>query len=318
MIPLSVLEEIRNVLKNNISWSPFDFIRGISLEGDKGIFINHLTSKLNEENDLRFIYTLSDGTELTVFAARLPWDSNFFRYGVAKLDGIFPLSEPYYRPYADYTAAIETLIKLSKEKKIKYLFANVNPRDLALIHSLGNLGFSLIETRAYYHRDIRDYEYRERYQVRVAEEKDIESLGDAAVKMVNMYDRFHSDPFIAPEDANRLMYKWVEASIRENFADVTIVPNFPKPTAFCTVRYHKDKWVKWKLNLSQSVVLGAVGPEYRGWYRKLISEINYHLNEMGAEHAYVSTQVTNKPAVHTFESLGYRFGRCEHVFRMVL
>lgn len=312
------LRTIRKILGKNVPWSPLDFIKGISEEGDKGIFVDRITSELDQLNDLRFIYKVDDKDELAIFAEKLPWDSQFFGYGVGKINGIFPLSDPYYRPYADYTNAIKALINLAKEKGIKYFFTNVDPRDLAMIRSIGSLGFSLIETRVYYQRDIRNYEYKERYPVRVADDKDIESLGWTARTMVNMYDRFHSDPFIDPEDANRLMIKWVEASIRENFADVTIVPNFHKPAAFCTVKYHKDKWEKWKLNLSQSVVLGAVDPEYRGWYRKLISEINYHLREIGAEHTYVSTQVTNKPAVHTFESLGYRFGKCEHVFRMVL
>jgi dTDP-4-amino-4,6-dideoxy-D-galactose acyltransferase len=311
------LGRIRRILAKNIPWSPLDFIKGISEEGDKSIFVDRITSELDQSNDLRFIYRLDDRDELAIFAEKLPWDSEFFGYGVGKINGIFPLSDPYYRPYADYTRGIDALIKLSKEKGIKYLFANVDSRDLALIQSMGKLGFSLIETRLAYQRDIRNYEYKERFPVRIAKEEDIESLGSAAITMVNMYDRFHSDPFISKKDADRLMYKWVEASIKEGFADITMVPDFKKPTAFVTVKFHKNNWGKWGIKIVQPI-LSAVGNEYKGWYRKIISEINYYSSGLGVEHCYVTTQVTNYGVLWVWETLGFHFGRCEHVFRIIL
>lgn len=310
------LGKIRHILIKNIPWSPLDFIKEISKEGDKEIFIDRITSNLNQENDLRFIYEAEYGQEIAVFAERLQWDSNFFGYNIARLNGIFSLSEPFSRPFADYSKALEILLKLAKEKGIKYLFALVDARDLALIRSLGNLGFCLIETRVYYHRSIKNYEYKERYKVRMAEEKDIESLAETAVRMVNIYDRFHSDPFISPEDANRLMYKWVEASIKDNFADITIVPDCEKPKAFCTVKYHRNNWDKWGLKVAQPV-FSAVSIEFKGWYRKIISEINYHLKDIGVEHCYCVTQIVNFPVISVWESLGFHFGKCEHVLRIV-
>lgn len=310
-------ERARHILSKYIPWSPLDFIKEISQEGDKSIFIDKITAEIDPANDLRFIYEVGDKEELAILAEKLPWDSEFFSYGVGKINGIFPLSEPYYRPYADYTAAIETLIKLSREKGIKYLFGNVDSRDLALMRSMGNLGFSLIETRLSYHRDIRNYEYKERFAVRVAKEEDIESLGSAVVIKANIYDRFHSDPFISKRDAERLMHKWVEASINEGFADITMVPDVIKPTAFVTVKFHKENWAKWGIKIVQPVV-SAVSNEYKGWYRKLISEVHYYSNGLGAEHIYMTTQAPNYAVLWVWETLGYHFGKCEHVFRIVL
>jgi len=311
------LDSIRDVLREHAPFSPTDFIRGISESGDRSIYAENLTRDLPEGDDLRFSALLDGGVEVGVFAERLPWDSDFFGYGVARLDAIFPLAAPYDQPRADFKVAVARLLDMARERGIRSLFASVQPRDLAVIRALGECGFSLIETRGYYHMPLGEYAYPDRFPVRTATGADAERLGHTARDMVNPYDRFHADPFIDPADADRLMVKWMQASIEEGFADVTIVPDDPDPTAFCTVKYHREHWDRWGLKIAQPV-FSAVSREYRGWYRKLISEINYHLREIGAEHSYLITQITNIAVTWTWESLGYRYGRGEHIFRAVL
>ncbi len=308
---------VQTNLQGNLPWSPLDFVRGISVPGDKALFLDRLAREIPPENDLRFVGPLSTGDEAAVFAERLPWDSAFFGYGVARLNAILPLVTPFYRPHADYTSQVLELIKRAREREIRYLFSQVDSRDLATLQALGAAGFSVIETRVYYHVDLTSYDNKERYSVRAAVPEDIPSLGRAAREMVNQYDRFHADPFIKPEDADRLMYQWVKASILESFADVTIVPDVPSPMAFCTVRYHKDQWSQWRLKIGQPV-FSAVSLEFKGWYRKLISEINFHLQEQGAERAYLITQATNGAVIWVWENLGYHYGRSELVLRRIL
>jgi dTDP-4-amino-4,6-dideoxy-D-galactose acyltransferase len=318
LVPLRGDEDrIRSALAANLPWSPVDFVRSVSPEGDRALTAEQLTHPVAEANDLRFLYRDHDGAELAVLAEKLAWDSEFFGYGIGKISGVYPLSAPFHRPHGDFTDGLREVVREARDRDIVYLFAQVDPRDLATLRALGNLGFSLIETRAFYHMSLKDYSYEERYAVRAASRDDVESLGKASRESVNLYDRFHADPFVRPEDADRLMYKWVEASVLERFADVTIVPDVPNPGAFCTVKYHKDKWATWGVNLAQPV-FSAVSPEFRGWYKKIISEINYHLLDLGAEHSYLCTQVTNKAVIYVWESLGYRFGRSEHVLRLIL
>ncbi len=312
------LNRIRAILGENLPWSPFDFIREISVTGDKALYLDRLTASISPQNDLRFICVQSDGAELAVFAEKLEWDTEFFGYGVARLNGIFPLAAPYFRPHAEYAEALQTLLELARQRGVRYLFGYIDPRDLATLRALGQMSFALIETRAYYHMDIRQYEYKERFAVRPATRDDIPALGQTASQAVNLYDRFHADPFISSTDAARLMHKWVAASICEGFADITMVPDVAQPMAFSTVRYHMDKWSHWGFKLAQSAVLTAVAAEFRGWYRKIASEVNYHLRDLGVEHVYLGTQVTNKAVIWVLEGLGYRFGKSELIFRIVL
>lgn len=318
LVPLrDEIDLVRNSLTDYLPWSPHDFIRKpVSFSAsDKELYVESLTREIEEANDLRFIFR-TRSLELALLAERLPWDSDFFGYEVARINAIFPIASEY-SAVADYGEAIRVFIAKLKERGVRYVFMPVWPEDLATVRGVCVNGFVLIETRAYYHRSLKNYAYPQRFATRLATSADIPILGRAAQMMVNPYDRFHADPFIKKDDANRLMHKWIEASINEGFADVTLVPDAPAPTAFCTVKYHSDKWERWGLKLGQPV-FSAVSPEFQGWYMRIISECNYHLAEIGAEYCFLVTQSTNRAVVRSWEKLGFSYGRSEHIFRLVL
>src|SRR4051812_8036794 len=102
------LPQIRAVLAEHLPWSPLDFIPAISRKGDRSLYAEQLTGTLPEEHDLRFRATLADGSRVAVFAELLPWDTQFFGYGVARLNGVFPLEAPWHRPRSDYRGVVES------------------------------------------------------------------------------------------------------------------------------------------------------------------------------------------------------------------
>jgi len=295
--------------------SPYEFVRRVDVNRDAAMYAGRLTRPLAGEDDLRLVCRLPSGVDVAVLAERLPWDSTFFGYNVAKLEALVPLV--HGTAALEYGPAISALIDAAAVRNIRYLFASVDARDIHLLQVLGDAGFALIETRLFYHRSLEDWSSDERFDVRLASAADIPLLGATARDIVNPYDRFHADPFVRGDDADRLMYKWVEASILEGFADVVFVPNHPAPRALATVRDHRDKWESWGLRMGQ-VVFGAVSPEFKGWYRKLIAESHHHLLAIGAQHVYMSTQPTNMAVMRIWETLGYRYGKSEHILRKIL
>lgn len=313
----SELAAVRTTLADSLPWSPHDYIPEISRRGDRLLYAEELTRPLSEAEDLRLRVNDQQSGPLAIFAERLPWDSQFFGYGVARLNGIFPLEPPLHRPEMDLQPAVEALLEEARRREIRYLFANIDPRDLALLRAVGNLGFALIETKYFHHGPLLAPDLSERFPVRKAVLDDIPSLMRTASHTVNQFDRFHADPAIHAADAARLMETWVEQSVLGRFADVTIVPDMPEPTAFVTYRYHQEKWTRWGVNLVQGV-LSAVAPDSRGWMGKLAPEINHHLRTIGATYSFGSTQVTNRPIIWFAEEGGGRFGKCEHVFRRLL
>lgn len=319
-LPLSSrLDDVRSLLGEHLPWSPLDYIPGISREGDRAIYTRQLTNPLADQDDLRFVYEPDTGDKLVVLAERLPWDSEFFGYEVARLNGIFALRPPLNRLHADYSGAVSALLEEAKSRGIRYLFAQVDPRDLALLRALGENRFSLLETRLHYHYSVQIVHYvrmpdhlpQALLGFREATADDVPHLAKVAREAVNPYDRFHSDPFIKARDVERLMETWVEQSVIGKFADLTVVPDVPEPGAFMTYRLHREHWDDWGLNLVQGV-LAAASPEYLGWFATAIPDVSRHLRQLKAQHCFGKTQMALG-----LDSTAH-FGKGEHVFRIVL
>lgn len=294
-------------------FAPHDFVPGLSAAGDRALLAKQLLRPRAREHDLRLLVDVG-GATLAALAEVLPWDSDFFQLRTARLHGVFTLDGP---PRDDVRPAVEAVVASARAREVRYLFAHVDARDVPLARALGECGFAHLETRLVYHRALADYAWPERFATRLAVEGDVPSLAETARKMVNRFDRFHADPTLDPAKVDTLMQVWVENSIKAGFADATVCADTPAPRAFCTAKYHEQSWPAWEKKLAQPV-FSAVDTEMKGWYRKIISELTYHLRDRGAEHAFMVTQAANKAVIHVWESLGYRFGRGESVFRLRL
>lgn len=309
--------DVRSLLLESLPWSPHDFIRGISTAGDRALQVDSLLRDIDPADDLRIAHPITSDTDVAVCAERLPWDSSFFGYDVARLHGVFPLKRGGYCHSADYAPAIRALSQLAKRTGIRYLFSVVDSRDLATSRALAAVGFALIETRLYFHRSLRHYRYPRRFRCRLATDADIENLTALARAAENPFDRFNADPFITREDALRLMVTWIRVSILQGFADATFVPDSQNPEAVCTLKYHKDKSAAWGASIAQ-LVLAIASPQRRSRLVGMISEMNYHLKDLGVDHVFFTTQITNRSAIRVGEHLGYTCGRGEYVFRLLL
>ena len=309
-------KDVAAVLRNSGLEAPHGFVRGLDQAYDLGVHIDDLIRPLPEADDFRIMHRTGDG-ERWVFMERMPWDSAFFGYGVAKLHAIVsPMGPIDLRADATASArAIEAAMEHARDAGIRYVFTTVASSHLETIRALSSADFALIETRCHYHKELEVP--AQRYPAREATYADTASLARTARDMANVYDRFHADPFISPRDADRLMERWVQASIQEGFADLTIVPDEDAPEAFCTAKLYRQHWDGWGLRLAQPI-LSAVSPRHKGWYLKLISEVGEVLRTRGAEHVFLTTQITNIAVLRTWAKLGYMFGKGEHVFRRLL
>jgi hypothetical protein len=309
--------DARPLLLESVPWSPLDFIRGLSVEGDRAVQFEALTRDIDDVNDLRIVSPIGGSSEVAVFAERLPWDSAFFGYDVARLNGVFPMRRGGYSPDADYTPALRSLIRVAEERRIRYLFAVVDARDLPTFRALTALGFTFIETRLYHYLALRNYDYPRRFGARMARPSDVEALVETLQSVENPYDRFNSDPFIGHDHARRLIAAWIRASIVERFADATLIPDAARPSSLITAKYHHDKAAAWDAAVAQ-IVLALAAPGAENRFVGVVSELHYHLRDRGTEHVLFTTQITNRATLRIAQHFGYKFGRGEYVFRLLL
>ncbi len=317
MARLEGSEDRKALLVNGLRRSPLDFIRELDPAGDRLVWLDELTRPRHPNWDLSFCSDLGSVGTVAVFAEILPWGSEFFGLRIARLNAVVPVADPTYQILTNLDGVVDDLLQRCKRRGVQYLFSRVDARDVALAWALGRGGFELVESRLYYHRSLKDFAYPERYDTRLAVESDIDALSDVAANTVNPYDRFHADPLFCGEAADRLMRRWVHASISEGFADGVMVPNVPTPGAFLTFKAYQERWKTWGRAIGQAP-FGAVSPAFRGWYLKLISEVCYHLQVAGAEHFYMVSQATNNAVVRCWEKLGLKYGKNEVVFRALL
>lgn len=296
---------------------PHSFIRGLNAEYDRDITIRRWLETMSTDSDQNFRVVV-DGREFWILMELLPWDSEFFGRRMARLNAfVRPGIVPGLREDSGLGAqALAAVMEQVRRGGVDYILAPVSPGDLHGIRVLGKNGFELIETRCHYHRAL-SAPPEHHFATRLATPEDIPSLARAAKVMVNPFDRFHADMSISETDADRMMERWVEASILNGFADATVVPDEEAPEAFCTAKYHREHWSGWGLKVAQPV-LSAVSPRHRGWYVRIIAELDEHLRSIGAEHSFLITQITNNAVIRSWEKLGYQFGKGEHIFRKLL
>jgi dTDP-4-amino-4,6-dideoxy-D-galactose acyltransferase len=135
-----------------------------------------------------------------------------------------------------------------------------------------------------------------------------------AREMRNSFDRFHADPVFGQSKADEFLATYIEQSVK-GFADIVLVPDEPgvPPDSFLTARYLKDEWEETGYRISKMVLSAVSSATNKGWYSKLIGAMTRHLQEEGAQYIHMNTQATNGAVIHTWESLGYRFGYATHV-----
>lgn len=202
-----------------------------------------------------------------------------------------------YEDYGNYNITIETP---SEDNKV--------------IQALNCAKFRLIETRIHFYNNNLECYNGIRANVRVAKQADIENLKKVASFMRNDYDRFHSDYGFNQADADRYLSTYIENSIN-GFTDIVMLPNEPNlpSDSFLTANILRDKWIALNHNISKMVLSAVSSETNKGWYIKLISEMTYHLKEIGAETIFMNTQSTNIAVLNSWEKLGYRIGRTSHI-----
>lgn len=266
---------------------------------------------LAAEHEAGTVRRFDGGNGIAIYVRRLEWDSRFFAVPTFRVDYT---TWPEGTGYAALGAAFAALRHaLAQANEAFYLFAEVPCEDTAVIAGMGSAAWRLIETRiTCYRDDLQRFEPGTRHAVRSATLDDIPALRQAAIEMVNHFDRFHADDFFTAQESASFLGTFIENSVK-GFADEVLVPGEGPANAFLTGNYVASPPALARRKIGR-MVLSAVSTERRGWYVRLIGELSQKFKEKGIDTALMTTQATNRAVLRVWERHGYRFGRCSHIF----
>ena len=286
-------------------YAPFNFDRKIPAEKQLELVAGELAACT------QYAVVMEDREYLFYFK-HLAWDSGFFESSTYKL---YTALYPAGSFEALVSACRRFRAHLQEALQADYCFIEIPAEDILLVQALCLAGFKLSESRLTYFSDaIQSFCPKQRYGVRKATEADIPNLRAVASGMRNDFDRFHADPFIPVDKADAFLAKYVEEAVK-GFSDIVLVPDEAGVPAdsFLTANYLDKKWDPLGRKISKMVLSAVSSETNKGWYEKLISEMTVHLQEKGAEVAFMNTQPTNRAVFRVWEKLGYRLGSTTHV-----
>ena len=290
-------------------YSPYNFLTNPRLGRQDWIqdWINELLVDVQSKQ----VDCFDGGHGITIYFRKLDWDTDFFGIPTFRIEYTsLPLDIPFVKVQSAFNRLFDNLSTALPEF---YLFAEAPSEDTAVIAGMGGAGWRLIETRVTYFRDdLKNFNYSTRAEVRKATESDIPELRRCAMETVNNYDRFHADDFFTRSEADNFLAIFIENSVK-GFADEVMVPANGPANAFITAKYLSSPPSLAHRKLGKMVV-SAVAPQRRGWYKRLIGEMSMRFKEQGVDTGFLTTQATNRAVIKVWAHHGYRFGRCTHIF----
>lgn len=217
------------------------------------------------------------------------FDSEMLNMSVAKV-----LS---FQPTSNHTNTLsEELITDLNKHHIEYAVYRVNARSFPIIHSLEKSGWLLID--GYIALDIKlKEEFPQNSEfIRIAKESDVPLLQSLARNSF-LYNRYYNDSLIPKHQADEIYAQWIKNSVINRLADCILVwSEDQKIYGFITLKKDGD------------LVLIAVDKTKQGHKigRYLVQAALNQCIKWKLNKATIETQMTNIPALRSFQSAGFR------------
>lgn len=249
----------------------------------------------------------------------LPWDS--MQLGVPAA-GVELLASQGLQAGGDrYRNLLEMLAGDCTRAGIRHLTARTPAENLELAHSLERAGFQLVDA-------IQTFGMRlgqalspgapspPGVEIGFLQTWQQEQVVDLAGR-VYRFDRFHSDPVLVNETADRLHREWLRNACAGEAADAVIVAHRRHQVlGFVTVRMEREleRWCGFRL---ATIVLVATAPEAQkqGVGRAMTQHVVQWLAQNNLQAVQVGTQLSNIAAARLYENCGFRLVASALTFR---
>lgn len=225
----------------------------------------------------------------------LDLDSDILGFKTAKIDSIKTEKSLQKK-------LIQKLIKSFIKEKIRYVTFRLNAKDLAMINSLEEGGFRLIDEYLILIKELGEEYQEEEYSVNIREANpgDSEKL-QKEIGSTFIYSRFFNDSLIKKEAAVEMHKVWINNCVAGQAAEkVFVAEEKGKLVGFIAIETKESEG---------HIPLIGVSPKFRG--KKISQQLTLYaiqncLRKMNINSVRIETQLTNIPAARAYENIGFR------------
>lgn len=186
-----------------------------------------------------------------------------------------------------------------------FIDARATPNDTEYCRELFSAGFNLVNTTITLGRTNHGQTSNSAFEVRQAELEDAPSIEEIAAKVFT-FDRFHADPDIPNETANRIKASWAKNYFSGQRGDWMIVGRIKgKVSGFLQLLKNEPYIVIDLIGVDKNARGTGLAAEMIG-YSTAICEPNAPMR--------VGTQLTNTTSIRFYEALGFKIEDAYHVF----
>jgi len=238
----------------------------------------------------------------------LAWDTEILGFGAGKVGPVV------YDGESDEIGAImgalidRVLSKLAR-LRVKHISTRIYSNQLVAAHAMEERGFQLIDSILTFAYDFRKQglaEFPHPFEIIPAGPEHHEGIMEVARRSF-IYDRFHSDPHISRESADRLHRQWLRNLLEGQDADLLAAVDEGKVIGFTTGKLLKPESKALGLRLGLWILMAAVKEERR---RGLGKALTYEMLRHYADQCDLfegGTQSTNIPSARAFLGAGYKY-----------
>jgi len=240
---------------------------------------------------------------LTLAYFQVPWDSDIFGFPVGQITHI-QVDDP-----TEAGVELGAFQAWLQEREIQLVSCRLAHDRLRESMFLEQAGFRFVEMVLHPHvADLQGYSCAPQgLRVERAVESDLTDIEAIATRAFG-YERFHADPRLQPDLADRRYQTWVRNSCNHAQQRLYKISDGPDLVAFFVTENHPDGLCYWHLT--------AIAPELqgRGYGKRVWREMLRHHQREGMARVATTIAARNTPVLNLYSSLDFRFQPPEMTF----
>ena len=236
----------------------------------------------------------------TIRLVQDPWFSEVMERNVYKVFIEEPLSPGSQPTKSNSEISIQAL-----QKRPVFAFSKVDASATSKTAYLESIGFRLVDTNVTFDKKIEKKNFVDTTEVRVAQSNDRSSVEQIARESF-IFSRFHLDPQMSIDLANRIKEEWVRNYFLGNRGDAMIVGLIDGCVAGFLLLMELD---------DDTILIDLIAVHNAYQRHGLASKMIHYISTVypNATQLRVGTQVANIPSIRLYEKLGFRLFQAQYV-----